>query len=389
MLIGLTEHDTALVSVEGHQAFIMDFTVFPGSTALASASNDGTIILWDLQMRTITHDWIAHNGDFRIAVSPMDNRIISIGGPKLKVWDVSDRATQPAPIAEHAVEHGVSTHCFWSPDGAWISFSGRNTISEISEPHSADDFDRWFIHVWNARTMLEHRVFCQEPGSASSLWSLAGFSPDSRWLAWIMWSPDDPHYCVWNVGADPETPFKRVPALATPDPGLGQFESLSFDPENQRAVSTHGQSRNGEVDSCVRVWDNETSELLAVLTGHSGKVTHANFSPDGRRVLSSSLDRTAKVWDPESGACLLSLEEVEEGLTKAIFSPDGCYIATASDHGYVQLWSGEDGVRLATFAEHTRWVTHLAFSPDGRTLASGDNDGIVHIRDISKLVSHR
>ena len=81
MLIGLTEHDTALVSIEGHQDFIVDFTVFPGSTMLASASDDGTIILWDLQLRTITHEWIAHNQHFRISVSPTDNRIISLGGP--------------------------------------------------------------------------------------------------------------------------------------------------------------------------------------------------------------------------------------------------------------------------------------------------------------------
>ena len=131
--------------------------------------------------------------------------------------------------------------------------------------------------------------------------------------------------------------------LATPDYPLGEFRSLSFDHRSKRVVTTHGRSRNGESDLRVRVWDNDTGELLVTMSGHSEQVTHASFSPDGRRILSASWDSTAKVWDAASGACLLSLEGHKAGLTKAIFSPDGCYIATASRDRDVRLWRG-DGV---------------------------------------------
>ena len=173
-----------------------------------------------------------------------------------------------------------------------------------------------------------------------------------------------------------------MPALAKPELALGRFSSVSFDPQSKRTVTIHSDSRSFPRDFCIRVWDNDSGGLLAVMAEQSGQTVYASFSPDSARILSAAWDGAARVWDSESGVCLLSLEQHEGGLTKAIFSLDGCYIATASRYRNVHLWRGEDGVRLATFAEHTRWVTDLAFSPDGRTLASGGVDGIVHIRDI-------
>ena len=274
--------------------------------------------------------------------------------------------------------------CSWSPNGEWIAFGETRVPSKPDTPGS------FIVRVWNAHTMIEHRVVSQETGSDSfpGSWYIAGFSPDSRWLAWVAKDRSNPHYYVWNVGPDTDEPPRRVLAVAKPDAVLKDFESLSFDPLSKRTVTTHFHYLELKMDYFMRVWDNDTGELLVEMTGHSDRVSHAAFSPDGRRVLSASWDRSAKVWDAESGLCLFSLEGHQDALTKAIFSTDGCYIATASRDRNVHLWTGEDGMRLATFAEHTMGVTHLVFSPDGRTLASGDDDGIVHIRDISGLVQH-
>ena len=374
-----TEGDTTPASGEGHQGLITDFIASSGGQSLASASDDGTIILWDLQRRTIVHQWVAHGGPFHIAVSPTDGRIISAGATKLKFWDVSNGETPLAPLAEYVLEHGWLEDCFWSSDGEWIAFS---EMHGTTEPHEGD----FVIHLWNAHTMSEHRVFSPKTGSIHSPSGLMGFSPDSRCLAWVMWYEGDPYYSVWSVGTDPDKPLSRVPAK--PDSALGHFRSVSFDPHSKRTVTTHSDLPSGGKDLNMRVWDNDIGELLVVMEGHTDQVTDAGFSPDGARILSVSLDGKVKVWDAEGGVCLLSLDGHEMGLTKAIYSPDGCYIATASDDKNVQLWKGEDGMCLATFAEHTIRVTDLVFSPDGQTLASGDENGIVHIRDISGVVQH-
>ena len=37
------------------------------------------------------------------------------------------------------------------------------------------------------------------------------------------------------------------------------------------------------------------------LTGHSGNVYSAAYSPDGKHIVSGSADRTVKVWDSQTG----------------------------------------------------------------------------------------
>ena len=47
----------------------------------------------------------------------------------------------------------------------------------------------------------------------------------------------------------------------------------------------------------VRIWDARTGELLETLRGHSSHLSSVAFTPDGRGLVSGSLDRTLKYWD--------------------------------------------------------------------------------------------
>ena len=70
----------------------------------------------------------------------------------------------------------------------------------------------------------------------------------------------------------------------------GWVNSVSFSPDGKRIVS-------GSVDKTLKVWDAETGQEVLTLNGHTQTVTSVSFSPNGRRIVSGSYDNTLKVWD--------------------------------------------------------------------------------------------
>ena len=62
---------------------------------------------------------------------------------------------------------------------------------------------------------------------------------------------------------------------------------------------------SASADAKLKIFDvNRERELLRTYSGHVKALTDAEFSPDGARILSGSLDRYMKLWDTETGACL-------------------------------------------------------------------------------------
>jgi WD40 repeat protein len=52
----------------------------------------------------------------------------------------------------------------------------------------------------------------------------------------------------------------------------------------------------GSADGTVRIWDVVDGSQLAVLRGHTGRVRHVVFAPDGGWLVSVAEDGTARVW---------------------------------------------------------------------------------------------
>jgi hypothetical protein len=82
-----------------------------------------------------------------------------------------------------------------------------------------------------------------------------------------------------------------------------------------------------------------TWRSLAELHGHTGYVFSALFSPDGKWVVTASLDGTARVWEASTGKTIAELRgHAAPLLFGAAFSPDGKWVATASADNTARVW---------------------------------------------------
>ncbi|KAE9396751.1 WD40 repeat-like protein, partial [Gymnopus androsaceus JB14] len=116
---------------------------------------------------------------------------------------------------------------------------------------------------------------------------------------------------------------------------------------------------------------------------HQDYVTWAEYGPDDGIIATASWDRTVRIWNAVNGALIHTLTGPTGQIWSAAFSPDGKLIAAGGDH-QVRLWSVESGKLLHTLSgyDDTCRTRSLCFSPDGATLAAGARGGTLRLFSI-------
>jgi len=185
-------------------------------------------------------------------------------------------------------------------------------------------------------------------------------------------------------------------------------------------------------DKTVRLWDPGGKETLSI--PHEGVALAVAFSPDGKEVVSGSVDKALRIFSATDGKALGSFSHAAEVRAVAVspdaryysagpgneildwrpptlsavrtlsghgdivhsvaFSPDGQTAASGSADKTVRLWSLADGKEVRSINAHGASVYCVAFSPDGKMVASGGFDKLVKVwnaadgAEIKKLEGH-
>jgi hypothetical protein len=118
--------------------------------------------------------------------------------------------------------------------------------------------------------------------------------------------------------------------------------------------------------------------------GHRGSVVWLALAPDGRSIMSASIDHTIKLWGVD-GTLIRDLGAHKDMVRTALFLPDGTSVLSAGDDGEIVLRSLPDGKILHVFSatEHGG-ANKVAISSDGRRAVSGHQAGTVIVWDLEK-----
>ena len=153
---------------------------------------------------------------------------------------------------------------------------------------------------------------------------------------------------------------------------------VAFSPDGRRIVSA-------SLDTTIRIWNSDTGDLvLGPLKGYN-IVSCAVFSPDGRRIVSTSDDRTIRVWNSDTGEMVLGpLQGHTDIVYKAVFSPNGRLIVSTSRDKTIRVWDAQSGdMVLGPLEGHVDGVRFAVFSVDARHILSCSTDGTILIWDLN------
>jgi hypothetical protein len=162
--------------------------------------------------------------------------------------------------------------------------------------------------------------------------------------------------------------WQQCPRLLRFWPHEDSVYHAEFSPDGGRVVTA-------SVDHTARVWDAQSGQPVTGPLKHNSAVRHAAFSPDGRRVVTASEDNTARVWDAQSGQPVTGPLKHNDRVFHAAFSPDSRWVVTASHDHTARVWDAQSGQPVTKPLKHNFEVWHAAFSPDGRWIVTASNDG--------------
>lgn len=357
--------DGRLLESLQHDSPLIFSALTASDRALVSATEDGVAHVWyrarDTERRTharLKQDEAALE---QIDVATGGQYAITVASRTARLWDLSS----PDSPSELRNWIGVN-HAEFSPNGAALLM--------------ADDFGEASIFVFDPLRLL---VAVRHTAPVLH----ATFSADGRRFAT---AGADRVARIWDSSGTPLSPWlhhEQIVKYVSFDRNQARFSTTTteglvrlWDLARKPTALSHESVRHAEFDpdgrrlltasySDIKVWDLSGGPSRSWSVG--SQIYHAAFSPDGRRIVSASADGEARIWDSATGAQLHSFHH-DDRLNDASFRPDGAWLATAPrsrrDTGAITIWDAASGRQLFALSNEADRPDHACFSSDGRKL---------------------
>ncbi|MFN4257853.1 MAG: protein kinase domain-containing protein, partial [Gemmataceae bacterium] len=350
---------------------------------VVTASEDGTARVWETAtgkpLRTLRHAGAVRTATF----SQNGQYVVSAGGDgRAVIW------ASATGQAAREFDHDTPVRCaFLNPQGnllvtvcdsdatvrVWDAVSGK-IVSQFTEHrdevhHAAFSPDGLLI-VSTSEDGTAHLWDAQTGKSVGPPMKHQGgvrhaiFSADGRWVATA--SADHTARLWWATGAQAGHPAAAVMVHGS------TVRHVAFGTDGERTLLATASE-----DNTMRLWDAQTGEALLPPLPHNGSMWMVAFSPRADLVAGASDDDTATIWTTKPRGQPRKLLH-DQAIRAVAFSRDGTLLVTASSDGTAQVWNAA-AQPLGEPLRHGHAIHHIAFSPRDDRLITASADGIARV----------
>jgi len=319
-----------------------------------------------------------------LAWSP-DSASLAVAGGEGAVVLVEQVAS--APKVRAIGEHGMGVIAVaWQPGSNLFASTGQDSAVVLWDASTGNAAARvrpgtaWTEHI---AFSPDGRLLATATGKVLALWDAAGqkvhaFEPLAGTIAAISWDKPGLDLAAAAVGA--VTVHRIEPPQFTPRkyPHAAACLTAAFSPNGKVLAS-------GMQDGTVHFWWLTTGKD-SQMRGYPSKVTLTEWSSSGR-YLATAAGPEVVVWDfggkgPE-GSAPLELSGHTDRITHLSFQPNGPWLVSAGRDWRLTLW--QPGKEKQVVDAHLTGgeITAVRWSPDGKRVAVGEAKGRVTIYELT------
>jgi WD40 repeat protein len=281
-----------------HQKGVVCYVLSADGKRLLTGGGDGKLVLWDVA-----------KGDTLQSIQSYDHPVLDVHFNEDETKIIS--ASWDGTMKIHDIKSGKRIHYF---DFGQLG-SAYNVLWSPSDLYVFTSHGK-FLKMWEVDTHAEARNFVGHSELISSL----SLSADGKIL---LSTSRDGSTRLWDVGTGLMI-RKLVNEGAT---HVGLFSA------DGKSVYTAGSDR------LIRQWDSNTSKVLRVFEGHKSDISTLRLHPNGKMLISYSVDGSTKFWDLQSGKEFF--EHIHFGERDwMVKNPDGYFNGTDNARQYIHFVDG-------------------------------------------------
>jgi WD40 repeat protein len=327
------------------------FRLRPNSSQVAFISGDFNTF-YDLSGNNLSQGVGGHTSEVGNVVLSRDETKMAVAcNGSLKLWDLSNghapRTLQGSSLSDDSAID-------FNPDGKTLLTAPRFNLAPVPNNQVKSVF------VWDSQTGKEIGYLVQN--QTGNVFSVAYNSDGTRFVTGSF----EGILKIWDAVKGSE-----VKTLSNPGPSLTLIPPIDFS---------------------------------KIPRAHESGIIFAGFQPNGKILVSVSLDKFVRIWDTESGNLIKTLSPKELSLksendivsiSTAAFSPDGKALVLGTgtntgdfktSKGIIELWDLSTLTRKDFMTAPGSQVKSLLYSPDGKIFYSSSfGDSAVTVWDAATL----
>ena len=362
-------------TVRGHQGIISDLKWSPVDDRVVSADGSGSVRIWNMAYSTAWRlyppqaekevDWSIQGASWS-----NDGRYLAMAGgdpfgstdpPSFSIWDVNENKLTMENLGDKLNFMGLEAQ--YSPDNKLILYLGFPVFPDFSGLATAYVFDTQSGEIiqtftpgddnlirsaaWSpdgsqvATGLFNNQIIIWDYKTGKQIAKLVHSNNESMFINYVEWSPDGSKIAgasdessagVWDAHT-----WKSLYTVQHQPPTFVSVAAWS--PDGARLLTVAGNDEQGAKDHTARIWDGTTGEELLTFANHTRTIFFGDWSPNGKRIVTTGSDGTVRIWDSLSGDELLMLSLPMGYGVLPWWSPDGKHLAIVGHETLVSVWN--------------------------------------------------